>query len=158
MRSCPRPTVALPLLVVLLGLLTLGSSAGAEGSGLVTLEGREVAQAELAQGNVIFVVWASWSPRCRDIADRLDGLKGRWGGKARVVAVNFQEERPEVERFLAGRTLAGVTVALDRNNVFSKRHAITSLPGLVVLREGRSVYAGKLPDDVEALLSSLLNG
>lgn len=158
MRSRHRLAAVLPVLVACAALLTLCPRAGAEGSGLVTLEGREVAQAELAQGNVIFVVWASWSPRCRDIADRLDGLRGRWGGKARVVAVNFQEERSEVERFLAGRSLAGVTVALDRNNVFSKRHAITSLPGLVVLRDGRSVYAGKLPDDVEALLSSLLNG
>jgi thiol-disulfide isomerase/thioredoxin len=158
MRSRRPSTPSFSVWLILLALLVLGSRAQAQGSGLVTLEGQEVAPAEIAQGNVIFVVWASWSPRCRDIADRLEGLKGRWGGKARVVAVNFQEERAEVERFLAGRTVAGVTMALDRNNVFSKRHAITSLPGLVVLREGRSVYAGKLPDDVEALLASLLSG
>ena len=103
----------------------------------------------------MLVLWASWSPRCRDIVERVNTLEGRWGGRARVVAVAFNEDRGDVERFLAGKPLRS-RVVLDGDGAFAKKHAITWLPGLVVLKGGETAYAGKLPDDPDALLSRLL--
>lgn len=127
----------------------------AQGPDLQGLEGGALRQGDLAQGRTVLVVWASWSPRCRDIVARVNALTNRWSGRARVVAVSFQEDRGDVRQFLAGKSLKA-PVYLDVDGSFSKKNAITSLPGLVVVVDGQSVYAGKLPDDPDRLLSDLL--
>jgi thiol-disulfide isomerase/thioredoxin len=119
------------------------------------LSGAALRTSEVASGNTVLVVWASWSPRCRDIVDRLNGLNQRWSGKARVYGVSFNEDAAEVERFLAGKSL-GVPTLLDADGSFSKKQAITVLPGLVVVQGGQVTYAGKLPDSPDSLLSGLL--
>lgn len=122
---------------------------------LAGLRGDSLRTADLAQGTTVLVVWAGWSPRCRDIVERVNALAGKWGGKARVVAINFEEDRHQVEQFLAGKSLR-VPVYLDSDGGFSKKNAITSLPGLVVMRDGKAAYAGKLPDDPDRVLADLL--
>ena len=123
---------------------------------LVSLANERFGDAELAQGTVIVVVWATWSPRSRDIVDRVKPLAGRWGPRARVVTVDFEEERPAIEAFLAGRSL-GAPVFLDSDGIFSKKYAIATLPGLLVLKEGKTIYHGKLPDDPDRLIADLLH-
>jgi thiol-disulfide isomerase/thioredoxin len=129
--------------------------AAAQGVDLEGLEGGALRQGDLTRGKTVLVIWASWSPRCRDIVERVNALVNRWGGQARVVAVSFQEERGDVRQFLAGKSLKA-SVYLDVDGSFSKKNAITSLPGLVVVVDGDSVYAGKLPEDPDRLLSDLL--
>lgn len=123
---------------------------------LVGLASERLGDAELAQGTVIAVVWATWSPRSRDIVERVKPLAGRWGPRARVVTVDFEEERPAIETFLAGRSL-GAPVFLDSDGLFSKKYAIATLPGLLVLKEGKTIYHGKLPDDPDRLIADLLH-
>ncbi len=132
-----------------------GRSASAQEIHLAGLASERLGDAELAQGTVIVVVWASWSPRSRDIVERVKPLAGRWGPRARVVTVDFEEERPAVEAFLAGKSL-GAPVFLDSDGVFSKKYAIATLPGLLVLKEGKTLYHGKLPDDPDRLIADLL--
>jgi thiol-disulfide isomerase/thioredoxin len=118
------------------------------------LAGGQLTGAELAHGATIVVVWASWSPRCRDIVERANGVAGRWGGRARVVTVNFQEDPAAVQAFLSDKKLA-VPVFLDRDGEFSKAHAVTTLPGLVVFQDGAVRYQGKLPADPDATLRQI---
>jgi len=120
------------------------------------LRGGQLSDGDLARGATVLVVWASWSPRCRDIVDRANAISSRWGGKARVATVNFQEDPEAIERFLSDKRLA-VPVYLDRDGEFSKAHAVTALPGLVVFRDGKAVFAGRLPADADKLLSEHLN-
>jgi thiol-disulfide isomerase/thioredoxin len=122
---------------------------------LAGLANERLGDADLAKGTMIVVVWASWSPRSRDIVERIQPLAGRWGPRARVVTVDFEEERPAVEAFLAGRAL-GAPVFLDTDGVFSKKYAIATLPGLLVLKDGKTVYHGKLPEDPDRLIADLL--
>jgi hypothetical protein len=82
-------------------------------------------------------------------------LAGRWSPRARVLTVDFEEERPAVEAFLAGRSL-GAPTYLDSDGAFSKKYAIATLPGLLVIKDGKTVYHGKLPDDPDQLLADLL--
>ncbi len=120
------------------------------------LRGKSLTTSEVAQGNTLLVVWTTWSPRCREtIVERLNSLQGRWGQSARIFGVSFNEEGGEVESFLAGKNLS-VPILLDADGSFSKKHAITTLPGLVVVQNGQVTYAGKLPDTPDALLSGLL--
>lgn len=155
-----RPTNAkLSRILVLLALAALvvgvASLADAQEVRLRGLGGEQLRDADLAQGTTIIVVWASWSPRGRDVVDRVNALAGRWGGQARVITVNFQEDRPTVEGFLAGKGLR-VPVFLDADGAFAKRYAMTNLPGLLVIQNGEAAYRNRLPDDPDAVLGELI--
>src|SRR5882672_7074157 len=96
----------LPLTLLALACLFAAGSAAAQDIRLQGLKGEHLADADMAKGTTIVVFWTSWSPHSRDIVARVNPLAQRWGGKARVVTVNFQEERPAVESFLAGKGLS----------------------------------------------------
>ena len=135
-----------------LALLPAALPLRAEEVNLSCLGGGHLNDADLAHGVTIVVVWASWSPRSRGIADRVGPLASRWGGRARVVTVDFQEDGAVVERFLGGKGL-GAPVCLDPEGTFSHNYKVATLPGLVVLKDGQAVYAGKLPDDPDSVIA-----
>ena len=137
------------------GFVAGGTAAFAQDVHMVSTTGEQLADADLAKGTAIVVVWATWSPRSRDIVERVKPLVGRFSGRGRFVTVDFEEERPAIEAFLAGRSMAA-PIFLDADGAFSKKYAIATLPGLLVLKEGKVVYHGKLPDDPDRLLSDLL--
>lgn len=149
-----RPRWLAAALAVLLGT-ALSVPAPAQGVRLPGLQGGQLTDGDLAQGATVVVVWASWSPRGKDIVDRVNAIQNRWGNRARVVTVNFQEDRATVEGFLAGKGLA-VPVYLDAEGAFSKKHAVTNLPGLLVVRDGNVAYRGKLPDNPDSILTETL--
>lgn len=119
------------------------------------LAGGALTASDVAQGSTVFVVWAGWSPRCHDIVERSNALVSKWGGRARIVLVDFQEDATEVSRFLAGKR-PQAPVYLDPDGAFAKRHQVTTLPGLVVYHDGAVTYQGRLPDDVERVLGDML--
>lgn len=151
LRSLRRVTV------LALALMAAGHLAplAAQGPVLQGLGGERLSEADLAQGATIFIVWASWSPRSRDVVPRINQVAQSWGGKARVVTVNFQEDRGAVESFLAGKSM-GATVFLDADGAFSKKYAVATLPGLLIIKDGRVAYRGKLPDDPDRVISEIL--
>lgn len=151
-RFVPRK----PLSAALLALsFAFGPSLGAQPLRLPALNGPDLTTAQLETGNALLVVWTSWSRNCADIVQRINALEARFGGKAKIYAVSFNEDRSAVEQFLAGKKLA-VPVVLDADGAFSKKNAITALPGLVVFQEGRITWTGKLPEAPDELLSGLL--
>ncbi len=158
-----RPTQRVPTqlavcaaLAVLLVLLVVGGPAArAQEIQLLGMSGERLNDADLAKGVTIVVVWATWSPRSRDIVERVGPLAGRWGSRSRFLTVDFEEERPAVSTFLAGKSMA-VPVFLDADGAFSKKYAIATLPGLLVLKEGKVVYHGKLPDDPDRVIADAL--
>lgn len=152
-RSGSRTWMAAALAVSL--LLATAMPAPAQDFTLPGLGGGQLTQANLAQGATILVVWASWSPKCRDIASRVNAIQNQWGGRARVVTVNFQEDAATAQQFLAGKGLS-VPVYLDADGAFSKRQAVTTLPGLLVIRDGAVAYRGQLPDDPTSILTEIL--
>ena len=155
-QSYQRPRwLAAALALLLLGAALVPAPASAQGVRLPGLQGGQLTDGDLAQGATVVVVWASWSPRGKDIVDRVNAIQSRWGSRARVVTVNFQEDRGTVEGFLAGKGLA-VPVYLDADGAFSKKHAVTNLPGLLVVRDGNVAYRGKLPADPASILNETL--
>lgn len=142
----------------LICLLVAGLVAGsvqAEDHSLPGLQGGRLREADLARGNAIVIFWASWSPRCRDIVPRANAIARRWGQAAQVVTVNFQEDQPTVETFLATQKLA-VPVYLDASGSFAKSKAISTLPGLLIYHDGVLAYQGKLPANPDNLLEQVL--
>jgi thiol-disulfide isomerase/thioredoxin len=156
-RAPVRPSIpvrlGIAILVAVLALPVL--PAGAQEVSLSCLGGGRLGDGELARGTTIVVVWASWSPRSRDVAERVGSLAGRWGSRARVMTVNFQEDGPAVQKFLAGKSL-GAPVCLDPDGAFSRKYNVATLPGLLVVKDGQVAYRGKLPDDPDQVLGDLL--
>jgi thiol-disulfide isomerase/thioredoxin len=146
-----RARLGLAVLALALVCLALPAAVRAEDVSLSCVGGGHLTDADLGRGTTIVVVWASWSPRSRGIAERVGPLASRWGGRARVVTVNFQEDGPVVEHFLAGKGL-GAPVCLDPDGTFSHKYGIATLPGLVVLKDGQVAYHGKLPDDPDSVI------
>lgn len=144
-----------PLLAVFALALFLAGSAAAQDVRLSCLRGESLSEADLAQGVTIIVVWASWSPRSRDVVERVNPLAARWNGRARVLTVNFQEERSAIDGFLAGKSLS-VPVCLDADGSFSKKYNVANLPGLLVVKDGQVAYRGKLPENPDPVIADLL--
>lgn len=152
----PRlPTLLRLALALSLPFLSPARLAADAGIVLPGLEVGRLTEADLEDGTTILVVWASWSPRCRDVAARVAALAETWSGRARVASVVFQEEPSAVRRFLAGQNL-GSPVYLDATGAFSKRHAVTTLPGLLVFEGGKAAFRGKLPADPDPVIERAL--
>ncbi|MEM9596693.1 MAG: TlpA disulfide reductase family protein [Acidobacteriota bacterium] len=110
------------------------------------LSGQELTAADLAAGDSVIVVWAPWSPRCRDVAAPIRAIKAAWGERAGVLTVVFQDRPERVRRFMEDADL-DVPVFLDSDGSFAKRHGIATLPSLLLLRDGEPLYRGPLPVD-----------
>lgn len=155
----PKPILALLSIGLIVGAAAIGApsrlSATEEEAGLAGLEGDRLAFHELSKGVVIIVVWASWSPRSRDIGERIEAISERWGKRGRVIAVNFQES-PQKAREFARKEKLRAPIYLDREAVFAKRYAVTSLPFLLVLTDGQTAFAGRLPADADAVIGRAL--
>lgn len=134
----------------------LGGVAAAQEIHLTGLDGAQLDDAELGKGTCIAVVWATWSPGSHDIVERVHALAGHWARRARLLTLDFEEDRPTVVTFLAGRSLDAPTF-LDVDGTFSKKYAVATLPGLLVLVDGKVKYHGKLPEDPDPLLTSLVH-
>jgi hypothetical protein len=148
------PTRTLVLALALLAGLARFSAA--QEVSLSCLGGERLGENDMSHGVNIVVVWASWSPRSRDIVQRVNPIASRWKGSARVATVNFQEDRKAVEGFLAGKSL-GAPVCLDPDGLFSRQYKMASLPGLLVVKDGKVLFNGKLPDDPEREIAELLH-
>jgi thiol-disulfide isomerase/thioredoxin len=155
-------SAAAPVLAVLAASLLFVLAAGAlaplaaqQGGSLPGLRGGQLSSADLAQGTHIIVVWASWSPRCRDISPRVNDLEQKLSGQGRVVTVNFQEETAAIDAFVREHPL-NAPIYLDRDGEFSKGHAVTTLPGLIVVRQGEVLFQGRLAADADAQVRELL--
>ena len=155
LRSRGRRTGVLAILAAIGGAAMVLAAGLTPGFRLAGLGGGELTSADLAKGKTLIVVWASWSPRCRDIVERVNALDARWKGSARVVTVNFQEDPATIQAFLKGKGLVA-PVYLDGDGEFSKALAVTSLPGLVVVRDGDVRYQGRLPADADATIAEAL--
>jgi thiol-disulfide isomerase/thioredoxin len=149
-----RRTAAVVLLLAALMLPVILRAQGRPFE-LEGLQDGSLTPADFAQGVVIVVVWASWSPQCRNIDSRVEAIAKRWGSQARVIMVNFQEDRSEVEAFLGSRD-SRVPVYLDTTGGFSKKYSVTNLPGLLIFRDGKTAFSGKLSRDPNSIISQTL--
>ena len=144
------------LVVMALALLALPMGAGAQELRLPGLGGGELTEADLAKGTHLIVFWTSWAPRGRDVVDRVNRLSARWSGRARISTVNFQEGEGAVRKFLAGKANLDAKVFLDRDGELSKKYRVNSAPWLLILKDGRTSFSEKLPNDPDAVIAQVL--
>lgn len=119
------------------------------------LKGGQLGASDLSRGVVIAVVFASWSPRGKDVVNQANQIYDQWGSQAKVIMVDFQEDRSEVEAFLKGKS-PKAAVYLDQDGSFSKRYSVTHLPGLLILKDGTAAFTGRLTKDSNSVISQTL--
>lgn len=119
-----------------------------QGEHLEALEGAALTPADWKRRDTIAIFWASWSPRCREIVPRVQALEARWGQRAWVITINFQEDPATIRRFL-GAESSLPPVYLDTAGTFARRHGVTTLPAVVLFREGEVIYQDRLRADVD---------
>jgi cytochrome c biogenesis protein CcmG, thiol:disulfide interchange protein DsbE len=143
------------------------SSTGGEGAGSVTvgepapdivvqrLNGQPLAVSSLRGKVVLLDVWASWCVPCKQELPMLDAIAGRWKGRGvEVVAVSVDQERENVDKFLASRSHWSLTVAHDAAGVIADRLRPNKMPtSYVIDRAGivRSVNSGFVPADAAGI-------
>jgi peroxiredoxin len=109
------------------------------------LDGRPVRTTSLVGKPAVVAFWATWCSRC--VAE-LDHLKRRWAsrhpGDLRIVAVSVDEDREDLDAFLAGRSYP-FTLCHDPAQAARARFAPDEdLPLLLVIdREGQVRYVGR---------------
>lgn len=140
-------------LFAILALLLLSPAGAVEIAGLTHLDGTSV-KADDVPGDSLFIVFSTWSPKCRDILERVNELQEDWGDRTDIFLVNFQEDKAAVDEFVGGRSLS-VPVLLDREASFSKKHKITYLPSVLAVKDGSAAFRGRLPVDAKPILRSI---
>ena len=157
-RTARRRLVSIIALALTLGFGAFACQADAAGNSKLTIKGLErgsLSDADLQKGTTILVVFAGWSPRCRDVIERVNEIQGKWGSRARIGLVDFQESESDIRGFLANRKTS-VPVYLDSDGEFSKRYAVTQLPYLLIIRDGKILSQGRLPEDADRAISTAL--
>lgn len=162
---------------VLLAVLVAAACAGPRASSRATsplvgkpvavaaqdLAGKEV-RVEDARGKVRVVdFWATWCDPCRDQLPFLDRLAQQYGDAGlEVYAVSFDEDRAEVEEFLAASPVSFAVLWEKGGGELPERLEVTRLPTtLLVDRAGviREVHLGFSPEEgakLEAVVRRLL--
>jgi hypothetical protein len=142
---------------LLLCLLVAASPLLAQDGDLVLqgLGAGELRESRFQQGAHVVIFWTSWSPRGRDIVTRVNEIADRWGDRAQVVTVNFQEDAADVRAFLQGEARLEVPVYLDTDGSLSKKYRVNSAPWLLVIKDGRTAFSEKLPPN-DSVLAEVL--
>ena len=85
---------------------------------------------------VLLDFWAPWCGHCQAMAPVLDGLAGKYAGRVRIAKLN-----------------------LDENPATGSRFAVTSVPPLILVKNGqvRQTLLGAVPvEQVEAAIGNLI--
>jgi len=150
-----RKIFAVLLLLAIPAVSVMPLAAQARQYQLEGLGGGKLGASDLSKGAVIVVVFASWSPRGKDVVNQTNQIYDQWGKQAKVIMVDFQEDRSDVEAFLQGKS-SKAPVYLDQDGSFSKRYSVTHLPGLLILKDGSAAFSGRLTKDSNAVISQTL--
>ena len=115
------------------------------------LDGRPLALASLKGKVVLLDVWASWCVPCKQELPILDAMAGRLRARGvEILAVSIDQERANLDKFLAVRSRWTLTIAHDEKGAIADTLQPDKMPtSYVIDRAGivRHVNSGFLPAD-----------
>jgi peroxiredoxin len=131
---------------------------------LKDMSGKTVSLNELRGKVVVLDLWATWCPPCRLSLPHLDKLYAEMNGRpVAVYAVNIQEEKDDVQKFIEITKLQ-TPVLLDSDGAVGQKYHADAIPQTVVIgRDGKvaKVIPGfdpdKTPAELKAAVEKALN-
>lgn len=127
---------------------------------LKRLDGSETLVKEaLGDGVVIVSFWATWCKPCQSELDALLDIEEQWKEKVRVVAISTDDSRAtaKVRSLVKGKRWP-YDVLLDSNRTLFKALNLTSIPFVLVVKNGETVYShtGYTPGNERILVQKAL--
>lgn len=105
-------------------------------------EGRAVDLESLTGKVVILSFWATWCAPCMQELPILSRLQQTVGeDHLRVIAINFNEDRRTIRRFLARNDSLDLTWVWQRSTAIAKEYGVRSLPHMFIVdRSGKLAH------------------
>ncbi|HKL75355.1 MAG TPA: TlpA disulfide reductase family protein [Halanaerobiales bacterium] len=101
---------------------------------LKNMNNKEVTLRDLEGKKVFINFWASWCPPCKAEMPDIQKLQKNHGEEIKIVAVNLEEEKNKVEKYLENEDL-DFTVLLDKNKKVANQYLIRAIPTSYFLNE-----------------------
>lgn len=94
---------------------------------LKNMNNEEIALRDLEGQKVFINFWASWCPPCKAEMPDIEKLHENHGEDIKIIAVNLEEAKEKVEKYLENEDL-NFTVLLDKNKNVANKYLIRAIP------------------------------
>lgn len=128
---------------------------------LKQLDGTEVLMKDVLKDDVVIVsFWATWCKPCQSELDALYDIEEMWKDKVRIVTVSTDDSRAtaKVRSLVKGKRWP-YEVLLDQNKVLFKALNLTSIPFVMIIKNGETIYThtGYTPGNERLVVQEALN-
>lgn len=125
------------------------------------LSGKEVLMGDVLKDDVVIVsLWATWCKPCQNELDALAEIEDNWADKLRVVAISVDDARSVSKvRSMVKAKMWPYEVYTDENSELAKSLNISSIPFVMVVAGGKTVYShtGYTPGSEYAIVEKALS-
>nr|WP_239403207.1 TlpA disulfide reductase family protein [Alistipes sp. An116] len=109
---------------------------------------------------VIVSFWATWCKPCQSELDALYDIEEMWKDKVRIITVSTDDSRAtaKVRSLVKGKRWP-YEVLLDQNKVLFKALNLTSIPFVMIIKNGETIYThtGYTPGNERLVVQEALN-
>lgn len=125
------------------------------------LSGNSVQMGDVLKDDVVIVsFWATWCKPCQNELDALAEIEDIWADKLRVVAISIDDARSASKvRSTVKAKMWPYEVYTDENSTLAKSLNISSIPFVMIVADGKTVYShtGYTPGSERLLVDKALS-
>lgn len=125
------------------------------------LSGSSVLMGDVLKDDVVIVsFWATWCKPCQNELDALAEIEDIWADKIRVVAISTDDARSASKvRSTVKAKMWPYEVYTDENSTLAKSLNISSIPFVMIVADGKTVYShtGYTPGSERLLVDKALS-
>ena len=125
------------------------------------LSGNSIQMGDVLKDDVVIVsFWATWCKPCQNELDALAEIEDIWADKLRVVAISIDDARSASKvRSTVKAKMWPYEVYTDENSSLAKSLNISSIPFVMVVADGKTVYShtGYTPGSERLLVEDALS-
>ena len=125
------------------------------------LSGNNVLMKDVLKDDVVIVsFWATWCKPCQNELDALAEIEDMWADKLRVVAISTDDARSASKvKSTVKAKMWPYEVYTDENSTLAKSLNISSIPFVMIVADGKTVYShtGYTPGSERLLVEDALS-
>ncbi len=125
------------------------------------LSGNSIQMGDVLKDDVVIVsFWATWCKPCQNELDALAEIEDIWADKLRVVAISIDDARSASKvRSTVKAKMWPYEVYTDENSSLAKSLNISSIPFVMIVADGKTVYShtGYTPGSERLLVEKALS-